>query len=517
MQFYRSLTIVLGVLFSSAVVLASDSEFADSEIVVDTVWPAVTEKVLSTEAPSNNPVLVAGISNAIAKDTVKDHSRLVSDSKKTIMHVKNDNEIALPQVPDFNPLLTIIQLYDPMAYRVWPRPPRVIEEDRVLDSLRIDPLFMPLVFNAFKPDFRLKREEAPASENMFMPLTVDSFIRSCQSLLYTGQHTKRLLLQLESANIGQIKYDIKNMPEPERMVFLLENDEPPTLERPRVYLPGKTDQTTGILPRIAYNPWSTKGNGKLHFTETYISPNWSSGGESNMAGLATIYLEANYNDLKNVQFDNNLEIKVGLNTVSSDSLRNLNISTDQIRAVSKLGIKMYNNWYYSLSAEFLTQMLNNYETNTMELQSSFLSPAKLYISLGVDFKKADNKKGYNLSVLLSPLTYKLNYLYDNVNLSTSSYGIGDGKHFGSEIGSKVSSVLSWKFSERVSWNSKINYFTDYTYVDSEWENTFDVTLNHYFSTQVFVHLKLDDRLERDPGESLLQVQQLLSFGLTYRW
>jgi hypothetical protein len=236
-----------------------------------------------------------------------------------------------------------------------------------------------------------------------------------------------------------------------------------------------------------------------------------------MAGLASIYMEANYNNLKNIQFDNNVEVKIGLNTVSSDSLRNLNVSTDQVRAVSKLGIKMYNNWYYSLSAEFLTQLLNNYKMNTMTLTSSLLSPAKLFISLGMDYKKSDSKKGYNLSVFLSPLTLKMNYLYDNVNLSTSSYGIDDGRHFGSEIGLKISSVLNWQFSDQVSWKSKIYYFTDYTYVDTEWENTLDLDLSHNFSTQVFLHLKLDDRLNRTPGESLIQVQELMSFGFVYRW
>jgi len=234
-----------------------------------------------------------------------------------------------------------------------------------------------------------------------------------------------------------------------------------------------------------------------------------------MAGLASIYLEANYNNLKGVQFDNNLELKIGLNTSPSDTLRALNVSTDQLRAVSKLGIRMKNNWYYSLSSEFTTQVLNNYKKNTMSLKSSFLSPARLFVSLGVDYKKSNNKKGYNLSVMLSPLTYKLNYLHDNVNMNTASYGIEAGKHVGSEIGSKVSSTLNWRFSERLNWKSKIYYFTDYTYVDSEWENTMDIMLNHYFSTQIFVHLKLDDRLQRQTGESLLQLQQLLSFGMTY--
>jgi len=235
-----------------------------------------------------------------------------------------------------------------------------------------------------------------------------------------------------------------------------------------------------------------------------------------MAGLTTLYLEANYADLKSIQFDNYIEAKIGLNTVSSDSLRNLNVSTDQLKMVTKLGVKMHNDFYYSLSGEFTTQFLNNYKANTMTLKSSFMSPAKLFIGLGVDYKKADKKKGYNLSVLLTPLTYKMSYLYDNVNLNTSSYGIDKGKHFGHELGSKLTSSLTWKFSDQIQWKSNYYYYTDFTYTDTDWENTLDMSLSRNLTASIYLHLKMDDRLDRDPGESLIQMQELFSFGLAYR-
>ncbi|MDP4276837.1 MAG: hypothetical protein Q8914_04295, partial [Bacteroidota bacterium] len=84
-------------------------------------------------------------------------------------------------------------------------------------------------------------------------------------------------------------------------------------------------------------------------------------------------------------------------------------------------------------------------------------------------------------------------------------------------GSKVSSVLNWKVSDQINLKSNYYYFTDYASVDTEWENTVDFDLGHNFSTQMYVHLIMDDQLKRDPGESLLQVQELLSFGMTYHW
>lgn len=419
-------------------------------------------------------------------------------------------------IPDYNPLLTYIQFYDIFKDRVFPLPPRQFYEGEDLGYPKMSPLFMPLVLNYIQRDLKIQKTYNSESSYKITSNYVDSLMNRIFLDIYTMKLTKNILLNAEKELLAIIEYDKKELPEFEELIFYINGKKPSTTPKvaPQVKM---TDANTKIFARTEYRPWNKKGNSKLQFSQTYISPNWSKGGESNTAGLASIYLQANYNNLKNVQFDNNFEIKVGMNTVNSDTLRNFNISTDQIRAVSKLGIKMYNNWFYSLSGEFLTQMLNNYKKNTMTLKSSLLSPAKLFVSLGVDFKKSDNKKGYNLSVLLSPVTYKMNYLLDNVNLPTGSYGIETGKHFGHEIGSKISSTLSWKITDRIIWNSKIYYFTDFTYNDSEWENTFNLSLNNYLTTQFFVHLKIDDRLKRNPGEPLLQAQQLLSFGLAYWW
>ncbi|MDP4277739.1 MAG: DUF3078 domain-containing protein, partial [Bacteroidota bacterium] len=382
----------------------------------------------------------------------------------------------LTESEDNNSLLNFIRSYNIDSFMVRPRLPYLVDEGEELDYLYPYPLFLPLVFNSSRPAYRLSRKTDTPTASLLRSALVDNFINNCQSELYVTTFTNRFLTKIESEHINLVKYDQKDMPEPDKLTFFLSQNKPALLDKPDPKMEKRQFGDANNLPHTWYNPWSTKGNGKLQFSETFISPNWSKGGESNTAGLATLYLEANYNDLNNVQFDNNIEVKVGLNTVSTDSLRNLNVSTDQVRATSKLGIKMHNNWYYSLSAEFQTQLLNNYKKNTMSLQSSLLSPAKLYVSLGMDFKQSKNK--YNLSVQLSPASYKLNYLYDNVNLSPSSYGIDAGHHFGSEIGSKVSSVLNWKVSDQINLKSNYYYFTDYASVDTEWENTVDFDLGH---------------------------------------
>ena len=420
------------------------------------------------------------------------------------------------QTHESNPLLDFIINYDINASRVYPKPARVILPDEDLDYPEMSPLFMPLVFNAIHRDFKIRGRDKKDPGLFFSSKYLDSLRISFRAENYIRKLAQSILQDSETKQIGIIRYDQKNLPKPEQMAYHLNSSKPPVWLKPYEKIPGRNADTK-VLPKSEYSPWSKDGYLKLQFSQTYNSPNWSKGGESNMAGLTTLFLEANYTNFKNVQFDNNVEAKIGINTVNSDSLRNLNISTDQLRMVSKLGIRMYNDWFYSLSGEFTTQFLNNYKANTMTFNSSFLSPAKLFVGLGVDYKKADKKKKYTLSVNLAPMTVKMSYLKDIVNFKPSSYGIEDGRHFGNELGSKVTATLAWTFSEQVQWKSKFYYFTDFSYIDSEWENTVDLNLNHYFTTTIFLHLKLDDRLKRDPGDHLLQMQELLSFGMVYRW
>ena len=445
------------------------------------------------------------LSTTISPDTIPP---VTTPSRK-----KNDS-IKATKIDESNPLLDFILNYDINASKAYPKPARIILPDEVLAFPKMSPLFMPLVFNSNHREYRITiRKRKEPLQDVKAPF-LDSLRMNIRSEDFVHRLAQNILQNSETQQIGNIKYDQKNLPEPEQLVFHLNSIIQPVWSKPISKI-SEGNTHTKVLPKTPYKPWSKNGNMKLQFSQTYISPNWSKGGESNMAGLTTIFLEANYSNLKNVQFDNNLEAKIGLNTVLSDSLRKLNISTDQLKAITKLGVKMYNNWFYSLSGEFTTQFLNNYKSNTMKMTSSFLSPAKFFIGLGVDYKKTDKKKGYSLSVNLAPMTCKLNYLQNIENFNPSYYGIEDGKHLGSELGSKLTTTLTWKFSEKVQWKSKFYYFSDYTYIDSEWENTLDLNLNHFFTTTIFMHLKYDDRMESDPGQNLLQMQELLSFGMIY--
>jgi len=436
-----------------------------------------------------------------------------SDSILVIAETPIDRVVA---ILDTNHLLLYIDHYDIGKHLIQPKPPRVFKPKEMLDYPKMSPLFMPLVFNGQRRNFHLVPYENNEHDAFLRARSIDSLRLVFQSNRYIRRLAQNLLENAVIEQIGEIQYDQRTLPQPEKLVYQLDSKRPPTWVKPALSgAIAKPDTKT--LPKTPYDPWRKFGFSKFQVTQTYVSPNWSKGGESNMAGLAQLYMEANYRDSKNIAFDNSVDIKIGLNTVTNDTLRNLNVSTDQLRILSKLGIRMYNDWYYTVSSEFTTQFLNNYKTNTWNMKSSLFSPAKLFVGLGIDYKKANKNQGWDLSVLVSPLTVKMSYLYDIENFKPASYGIDEGKHFGKELGSKIAGNLTWVFSEQVKWKSKFYYYTDFTYVDADWENSLDLMLNNNFSTSIYVHLKADDRLEREPGEPLIQMQELFSFGMMYRW
>ncbi len=297
----------------------------------------------------------------------------------------------------------------------------------------------------------------------------------------------------------------EQMAEPK--VNILDIFKPDEIEKP-------TDDTEVRVKLIKPNLWKTSGNGWLQFSQLHVSDNWYKGGENNINLQTGFVYNFNYNNQQTFQLENKLEVKVGLNTVPSDTINKFQMNTDLFRLSSKLGVKAIQNWYYTVATQFSTQFFKNHATNTRVRNSSFLSPAYVSLSLGMDFKL--NKKKFDLSVLMSPIAYELRFVNDS-RVDETRFGIERGKYSLATYGSKLESRFNWKVTSYITYNTYLYAFTNYEKAEMSWENTINILVNKYFSTKFFYHVRFDDSVNRKPEDSYFQFYDQFSFGINYTW
>lgn len=259
--------------------------------------------------------------------------------------------------------------------------------------------------------------------------------------------------------------------------------------------------------------WTYTGEYSLQLMQNYVSDNWYKGGESSYSALAKATMQANYNNLDKVKWDNKLELKLGLCSYESDSLHKFKTSEDLIRLTSKFGLQATKNWYYTLQMVAYTQFYRGYKANNKTVYSDFFSPFNLNISLGMDYTvKALNDK-LTGSINISPFAYNFRYV-GRLSLSTR-YSVDEGHHTKHEFGSNFTVNLTWKFTDNISWKTRLYGYTSYKRAELEWENTFLFQLNKYLATTIFLYPRFDDGGTRDEDHGYWQMHEYISFGLNY--
>jgi hypothetical protein len=323
--------------------------------------------------------------------------------------------------------------------------------------------------------------------------------------LYVHHPEYVVLLEREEKREGRPKQNQSQEIKPVAVPKIVKKTEKPAMEDQNEW--GELWEVEVKRP----NFWKLSANTSLHFTQNYISNNWYKGGESNSSLLASIILDANFDNKQKLIFNNKLEMKLGFQTSKDDSERLLRTNSDLIRMTNKLGWKAAKNWYYTTTLQTWTQFHPAYKKNDSKVYSDFMSPFESLLTVGMDF--SFSKKKGNLNLSLSPLACNFKYV-DRLALAPS-FGLPEGKHSKFNLGSNVTVNYKWNIWKNLSWQGRVYYFTDYHRTQIEWENTFKLQVNKYLSTSIFLYPRFDDGVTRQEGKSYFQFHELLSVGFDY--
>ena len=179
-----------------------------------------------------------------------------------------------------------------------------------------------------------------------------------------------------------------------------------------------------------------------------------------------------------------------------------------------MGIKAFSKWYYTISTELKTQILNSYGKNSMDLKAAFLAPFDWSTSLGMDYKLEKSK--YKLSVFLAPLTHTMRYI-GNKKVSETSYGLDEGSTVKHNFGSKIQTNFEWTIISSIKWKTRLAYLTCYEWIRAEWENDINFILTRFLSAKLYVLARFDDGTKPTVGDNYLQATETLGFGFNYTW
>lgn len=259
------------------------------------------------------------------------------------------------------------------------------------------------------------------------------------------------------------------------------------------------------------NFWTFGGKLKLQLMQNYISDNWYKGGSSSNSMIYNSTFWANYNNKQKVQWDNKLEMNLGFQTNKDDTHHSFKTNTDLLRMTNKLGIRASGHWYYTVSLQSWTQFYRKYANNSDYIYSDFMSPFESLLSVGMDYKQ--NRKNYNLTVVLAPLSY--DFIFVGRHELTSRYGVPGRHHSYEKIGSNVTCNIDWKICKELTWTSRLFCFTNYKSVVAEWENTFNFKINKFLSSTLYLYPRFDDAYHSDKSHAKIQFKEYLSMGLDW--
>ena len=265
--------------------------------------------------------------------------------------------------------------------------------------------------------------------------------------------------------------------------------------------------------------WKTGGIFNLNINQGSLS-NWSAGGDKFSFSLNSyLNVYAFYKKNKN-SWDNSLDLAYGIvNTTSLGSRK----ASDRIDLTSKYGYALSKKWNAAVLFNARSQFANGYAysktaagLDTSSLTSKTFAPAYLLLSLGFDYKPADN-----FSLFLSPITAR--YVIVSDDRIALLYGLDSGKNVKAELGAFVSVNFTKKLGSKFTYKTKLDLFSNYRKnpqnIDMYWSNVITATITKYINFSFNLDMIYDDDTQNvNPAKGPApQWLQLMGIGFAYKF
>jgi hypothetical protein len=240
--------------------------------------------------------------------------------------------------------------------------------------------------------------------------------------------------------------------------------------------------------------------------------NWAAGGDEFTLTINSLLGSfANYKKNK-ISWDNSLDINFGyIKTTSLGSRKN----DDRFDLLSKLGYalapKLNLTLLYNMRSQFLKGY--SYTDSSKTLSSAFFSPGYFLHSLGLEYKPKTN-----LSIFLSPITYRLVTVIHDSLYTKGLYGVPAGKKRANEFGAFL--TASYLKEGKITYKGRLDLFSNYRKnpqnIDLFFSNLLAFKLGKIFSFNYSLDLIYDDDARLfGPNKSspALQVKSIAGLGM----
>lgn len=282
-----------------------------------------------------------------------------------------------------------------------------------------------------------------------------------------------------------------------------------------LYLPAQNIQdiqkvNARKVKQLDSSGWEKSGFFIFNLNQASLS-DWSGGGEKFLIGINGVLNYALHHRMN--KFTMNWYTDVELGAVEAASFKKFRKTTDRIDMTLELDHSTsHKNIFYGLLLNLNTQLLggHNYFAATHDKISGFLSPGKIFLSPGIDFK-LKNEHSYS-SLFISPVTGKWVTKIEKTFYGLSKFGVDSAHKVTMELGAYLTSHVNIKLSKTTRYIGRLDLFSNYLRkpenIDLLMNNLLTVNISNLFAATVLIDIIYDHDIKRRT-----QVQEIFGLGL----